>query len=174
MKLVQYGNAKKGFLSHGRGWCKTQCFCNTWWAKRMSIFVIMYAMLCTQTRYVVCSKCYGHISEWSHDDLWTILRISLNTLEELRACFVCGGDKRFIVRCYIGTSFVTDTNNLSQLGYVFNKRWHNGMEGVPCWIWMSSKVKHCDGFYKRRLSISLFWQRQRRTFESRSSLSNLV
>lgn len=92
-------------------------------------FVIMYAMLCTQTRYVVCSECYGHIPEWSHVDLWTILWISLSTLEELRICFVCRGDKRSIVRCYIGASFVTDTNNLSQLGYVFNKRWHNGLEG---------------------------------------------
>ena len=33
-----------------------------------------------------------------------------------------------------------------------------GWKKIPCWIWMSFKVKRCDGFYKRRLSISLFWQ----------------
>ena len=62
------------------------------------------------------------------NDHMMIFEISLSTLEELRVCFVCGGDKWFIVRCYIDTSFVTYTNNLSQLGYVFNKRWRNGLE----------------------------------------------
>ena len=33
------------------------------------------------------------------------------------------------------------------------------MEGSSMLFWMSSKIKHCDGFYKQRLSVSLFWQR---------------
>ena len=119
-------------------------FHNTWWAKRMSDFSIMYAMLCTQTRYVLCSKCYEHIPEWSYDDHWTIVRISLSTLEELRICVVCGGDKRFIVMCYIDTSFVTDTNNFISISLCGGAM---GWKKVPCGIWMSSKVEHCDGYY---------------------------
>ena len=43
--------------------------------------------------------------------------------------FVCGGDKQFIVRCYIDTGFVTNTNKvLSQLDYVTNRRWRSGLE----------------------------------------------
>jgi hypothetical protein len=46
----------------------------------------------------------------AYDDHWTIVKIFLCTLEELRVCFVCGSDKQFIVRCYIDTGFVINTN----------------------------------------------------------------
>ena len=44
------------------------------------------------------------------NDHMMIFGIYLSTLEELRVSFVCRGDKRFIVNCYIDTSFVTYTN----------------------------------------------------------------
>ena len=55
------------------------------------------------------------------------------------------------VRCKGVTSILV----LSQIQSIFMsirpcvliKRWRSGWKKVPCWIWMSSKVKHCDGYY---------------------------
>src|SRR5664279_1126818 len=116
----------------------------------------MNAMICTQPD-VLCSRSVTSIYQSdSCDDHRTTVRIFLSTLEELRICFGCGSDKQIVVMCYTDTSFVTYRNNfLSQLGlYVFNKSGAMRWKIVPCWIWMSSKVKNCDGFYKQRLSIS--------------------
>jgi hypothetical protein len=48
--------------------------------------------------------------EHSYDDRWTIVKIFLRTLEELRIYYVYRSDKWFIATCYI--SFVTHTSKI--------------------------------------------------------------
>jgi hypothetical protein len=81
-------------------------------------------------------KGYKH----SCDDRWTIVRIFLCTLEELRIGSICKSDIWFIVMCYI--DFVTYTGKIYLiLGYLFKViRWHNKMEESSIMTWMSSNV----------------------------------
>jgi hypothetical protein len=99
------------------------------------ILSILYTMICI-SRYVRCSKGYKH----SYDDRWTIVKIFLCTLEELRICSVCRSDKLFIAMSYNG--FVIYTGKIYLiLGYLFRViRWHNKMEKSSKMTWMSSNV----------------------------------
>jgi hypothetical protein len=56
-------------------------------------------------------KGYEHL----YDDHWTIVRIFLCTLEELRICSICRSDKWFFAMCYIG--FVTYTGKKIYLNF---------------------------------------------------------
>ena len=103
-------------------------FHNAWWAKRMSDFSIMYAMLCTQTRYVLCSK---KLRAYTRMIIWWSLDNSKNILKYFRRTndvFCMWLWQTIHCKVLHHTCYVTNTNILSQLGYVFNKRWRSGLE----------------------------------------------
>jgi hypothetical protein len=126
----------------GRGWSKNQLF---WHLMSETTRMIFQSCIPWYVDPDVSDALKGY--EHSYDDCWTIVKIFLCTFKEVRICSVCRSDKWSIAMCYIG--FVTYTVKLiSILGYLFWViRWHNKMEENSMMTWMSSSVKHCDGYY---------------------------
>jgi hypothetical protein len=84
-------------------WIK--CF-YTWWVKPQEWFYQSCIPWYVYPDMSDALKGYKH----SYDDRWTVGKIFLCTLKELRICSVYGSDKWFIVMCYI--SFVTYTGKI--------------------------------------------------------------
>ena len=88
----------------------------------LAIFSVMYSMLCTKPNVCLAkslARGYKVIQEWTTGHR---SKLSLGALKRTKKMFLgYGGDKEFVVKSYIGTSFDTDLDDSkSQSRYVLN------------------------------------------------------